>query len=422
MRRVGADAFAVRFLGFALQGRVRGMEGELVAIPAGLHPELAAGVETRDFGGYGIAASPKGQSFLHLESDEFAAFADLDGTRSPDELTAKHGPSVTDLLDDLWEDGFLVGSVEAPPRRATVTLQGVEFGGFHRVANALYRWVGRPVFSRAGAVTIAAVSVAGLVAAGLQASAGRRFTVGAASPIVALVVLRLLGFLATFLHESGHALVIERGGRRVGRVGIGFYWGLLTFYVDASPALFFERRTRMLQAAAGVITDMVLSGIAAVVASFGGDATWAVVLREFAVLGFIAVVLNLVPLLELDGYWFLADALDRPTLHRDATAAMKNAIRRRPADRRLAAYGAASLVFGLAMFVVDWGVWWGLFGGLFHRLWAGGVGYKILAIYLVLPYLATIGQLLFLPVRAARKHRTNQPARSGQHPEPPPGP
>jgi hypothetical protein len=393
-----------------------------MAFPAGLHPELAAGVETRDFGGYGIASSPKGQSFLHLESDEFAAFAELDGTRTAEELTARHGPSVTDLLDDLWEDGFLVGSVEAPPPRATVTLQGIEFGGFHRVANALYRWIGRPVFSRAGAVTIAVVSVAGLVAAGVQASAGRRFTVGAASPIGALVVLRLLGFAATFLHESGHALVIERGGRRVGRVGVGFYWGLLTFYVDASPALFFERRTRMLQAAAGVITDTALSGIAVVVASFGGDATWSVALREFAVLGYIAVVLDSVPLLELDGYWFLADALDRPTLHRDATAAMKNAIRRRPADRRLVAYGVASLVFGLAMFVVGWGVWWGLFGGLFHRLWAGGVGYKVLAIYLVLPYLATIVPLLLLPARVALKHPTKQTVGSGQHRDPTPSP
>ena len=32
---------------------------------------------------------------------------------------------------------------------------------------------------------------------------------------------------------------------------------------------------------------------------------------EFTALAYLSVLLNLVPLLELDGYWFLADALDR---------------------------------------------------------------------------------------------------------------
>ena len=43
-------------------------------------------------------------------------------------------------------------------------------------------------------------------------------------------------------------------------VGIGFYWGALTFYVDASQALFLPRRTRMLQASAGILTDLVVCG------------------------------------------------------------------------------------------------------------------------------------------------------------------
>jgi Zn-dependent protease len=50
----------------------------------------------------------------------------------------------------------------------------------------------------------------------------------------------------------------------------------------------------------------------------GGNATWAIVVREFAVLGYLNVLINAVPLLELDGYWFLADALGRPTLQRNA--------------------------------------------------------------------------------------------------------
>ena len=107
---------------------------------------------------------------------------------------------------------------------------------------------------------------------------------------------------------------MARNQRHVGLVGVGFYWGALTFYVDASQALFLPRRTRMLQSSAGILTDLVVCGSASIVAMAGGDATWAVVLREFAVLGYLNIIINAVPLLELDGYWFLADALDRPTL------------------------------------------------------------------------------------------------------------
>ena len=215
----------------------------------------------------------------------------------------------------------------------------------------------------------------------VQAQAGHRLTVSVATPVLAVFVLRVLGFAAVWLHESGHALVIVRNDRRVGRAGVGFYWGSLTFFVDASQALFFGRRTRMLQSSAGLIDRPVPVRTASLVAATGGDASWAVLLREFAVLGYL-VLINAVPLLELDGYWFLADALDRPTLQRDARRALAATLRRQRANLGLAAYAAASLVFGIALVVLGFAAWWALFGGLFRTLWEGGLGYKLLAAYL----------------------------------------
>jgi len=51
----------------------------------------------------------------------------------------------------------------------------------------------------------------------------------------------------------------------------------------------------------------------------------------------------------------------------------------------LAIYALVSLIFGL--FGIAFGIfaWWHLFGGLFHELWNGGLGYKALAVFLVLP-------------------------------------
>ncbi len=217
-----------------------------------------------------------------------------------------------------------------------------------------------------------------------------------------MVALRVLGLAAVGPHETGHALVIARNRRHVGMVGIGFYWGALTFYVDASQALFLPRRTRMFQASAGILTDFVVCGTASIIAMTGGDTTWAVVLREFAVLGYLNIVINAVPLLELDGYWFLADALDRPTLQRDARRALVATLRRQPASRALASYSAASLVFGLALIVLGFAAWWGLFGGLFLKFWDGGVGYKILAAYLMLPFVPIVIHLFAQPMRYFR--------------------
>lgn len=376
-----------------------------MGVPEGVRPALCEGVERRDFGSYGVAAPPGAGSLLHLEPDEFGLLDLLDGSRTVDDLDRQAGGPVTELLDDLWAEGFLVDSPQPPAPRVAVTLHGIEFSGFDRAVKALNRFLGDAVFSRRGAMAMAGAAVAGLAAFTAQAVTGHRVTVSSTSPVLAVVVLRILGFVAVWLHESGHALVIVRNDRRVGRVGIGFYWGALTFYVDASHALFLPRRTRMLQSSAGVLTDLFLCGMASLVAWAGGDATWAVVLREFAILGYIGIILNAVPLLELDGYWFVADAMDRPTLHRDARRALLDTFRGRVADRRLAIYGLTSLTFGLALMVLGIGAWWHLFGGLFHRLWDGGSGYKALAVYLVLPYLAMIGHLAAQPFRYLRHRR-----------------
>jgi putative peptide zinc metalloprotease protein len=285
-------------------------------------------------------------------------------------------------------------------------LHGVEFSGFDRIVQALNRLVGGILFTTPAAIAVALVATAGLVAFAAQAIGGDRLTVSATAPVVAVVVLRTFGLLSVGPHECGHALVTAHNKRHIGKLGVGFYWGALTFYVDASQALFLPRRTRMLQAAAGVITDLVLCGMASIIAwGVGGHATWILVVREFAVLGYLNVIANAAPLLELDGYWFLADALDRPTLQRDARKALTEAVHHRPYSRRLAAYAVISLVFGVLFVAIGLVAWWALFGGLFLELWRGGVGYKALAIYLILPF---IPMFIHLSVQLLRFLRRQQ--------------
>jgi hypothetical protein len=363
-------------------------------------PALAEGVERRDFGTYGVLGPPGPGSLLHLEPDEYRLLDLIDGSHTTEEIEMAAGMPVDNLLSDLWEEGFLEGRTGPPEKRVAVTVHGVEFSGFDRIAQALNRLVGGILFTPPAAIAVALVATAGLLAFAAQAIGGDRLTVSATAPVLAVVVLRTLGLLSVGPHECGHALVTAHNKRHVGRFGVGFYWGALTFYVDASQALFLPRRTRMLQAAAGVITDMVVCGVASIIAwGVGGHATWTLVVREFAVLGYLNVIANAAPLLELDGYWFLADALDRPTLRRDARQSLAEAVHHRPYSRRLAAYAVISLVFGIVFVAIGLAAWWALFGGLFLELWRGGVGYKALAIYLILPF---VPMLIHLSVQLLR--------------------
>ncbi len=223
------------------------------------------------------------------------------------------------------------------------------------------RLVGGIVFTTPAAMVIALIATGGVIAFAAQVVGGERLTVSAAAPVVAVVVLRTLGLLSVGPHECGHALgrgALQAPYREV-RCGVllGGPHLLRRCLAGVVPASAYG----MLQAAAGVITDMTLCGIASIIAwTVGGHATWILVLREFAVLGYLNVLANAAPLLELDGYWFLADALDRPTLQRDSRQALREGLHRRPYSPGLAAYAVASLVFGTAFVAIGLAAWWGL--------------------------------------------------------------
>jgi putative peptide zinc metalloprotease protein len=369
-------------------------------------PTLAPGVERRTFPSYGVVAPPGAGSMLHLEPDEYELLDLMDGHHSRAEIECAAGDPIDELLNDLWDEGFLVGASQPTEKKVTVTLHGVEFSGFDRIVQALNRRIGAFLFSIPAAVILGVLGLVGLTLFFAQVANGQRLTVSTATPVLAVVALRILGLAAIGPHETGHALVLAHNGRRIGRVGVGFYWGALTFYVDASQALFLPQRTRLLQSSAGVLSDFVVCGCASVAAIAGGESAWAVVLREFVVLGYLNIIINAVPLLELDGYWFLADWLERPTLQRDARQALTATLQRQPvANYRLALYAAVSIVFGVGLVLLGFAAWWGLFGGLFRTLWDGGIGYKALAFYLLLPFIPIVIHLVAQPFRHRRSSK-----------------
>ncbi len=183
---------------------------------------------------------------LHLGVDlaDATVLRELDGTSSIAALTARHGEAAAELIDELAEAGFLVGSPPFVAPSFEVSSLGVEFGGFDQLVARTDRLVG-PIL----AATWFRLAALALLAAGPVAFVTQHRGPGL-SGSTTLAVLVVWELVAIAAHEMAHGLVLHRGGRRVGRAGLGLHWGAITFFVDATDAFFLPRRRRVAQALA----------------------------------------------------------------------------------------------------------------------------------------------------------------------------
>lgn len=200
---------------------------------------------------------------------------------------------------------------------------------------------------------MALLSLAGMVAFALYAASAWRI-VAAPVALPALGWLLPTGLFALLAHEAGHALTVKACGRKVERMGLGWYWVTPVLFVDTSDMWLAGKWQRIAVGLAGIGANLVLAGFAALLAPLLGAQAGAVAWL-FAALSYVSVVFNLNPLLEYDGYHVLSDWLERPNLRREAPARLWRALRHSPqgeapgarglgADLRYAAIAAAYLV------------------------------------------------------------------------------
>ena len=179
-----------------------------------------------------------------------------------------------------------------------------------RLAPLAVRLMTWPVF----ALWLAAVLVAALAAAvgfgPLRADAVRVM----ATPSC-LAIAWVAWPLVKSLHELGHALVVRAFGGAVHEVGVSLLLLTPAPYVDASAANTFPRGRRALVSAAGIMVELALAAVAMLAWSLLAPG----LLRDTAMVVLLicsvsTLVFNANPLVRLDGYHLLCDALELPNL------------------------------------------------------------------------------------------------------------
>jgi putative peptide zinc metalloprotease protein len=136
--------------------------------------------------------------------------------------------------------------------------------------------------------------------------------------------------LTKALHEMGHAFMCRRFGGEVHAMGIMLLIFTPIPYMDATSSWAFRSRwRRVLVGAAGMITEILVAAVAALVWARTGPGTVHSLAYNMMFIASVSTVLfNANPLLRFDGYYILSDLLDIPNLHAQAAGHLKHLVER----------------------------------------------------------------------------------------------
>ncbi len=138
-----------------------------------------------------------------------------------------------------------------------------------------------------------------------------------------IVEFWLLLLVIGFVHESSHGLTCKHYGGEVHSMGLMFLYLTPCFYVDVTESwVSASRLQRMATIIAGIWIEMMLCGVAVFVWTNTQPGEW---IHDFCyklilITGLAVVVVNLNPLIKLDGYYFFAEWVRVPDLKERSTA------------------------------------------------------------------------------------------------------
>ena len=222
-----------------------------------------------------------------------------------------------------------------------------------------------------------------------------------------VLLLLLLNYVGITVHESAHALTCKHYGAHVNGAGVMLYYGLPAYFVDTTDVWTKPAAARIATSWAGPYSGVILAGFGAMVVQAIPGSPLAPILHRLSFVWILVLLYNVIPLLELDGYFMLVDWLEIPMLRaralaffrRDLWGRLRRHERLVGQERLLAWFGGLSLVFSIlvvASALVSWEYW---LKTATQALWGGDLGSKALLVVLLL--VLTLPLVMGLGSRAA---------------------
>lgn len=365
---------------------------QTVAAPTAREPLT---VRPRKRGGWALKRAPGGRHWVlgntrtnqYLQLDDRDAFIweQIDGTATVRDLVfayaEKYGELALPKIEQALRTFAAIGLVRGLSGQAAdddrhglrkaghavfkglLRLQ-ISIRGFDTAITRLYRTGGWWFFTRTWTVLAWAIAIAGLAGFGLAQTRQRLFDVGGAGP-AGLLASGALYLVAIAVHETAHALAVKSYGRKVNKAGFMVMMAMPFAFVDTSDMWFGDRRSRLVVSLSGPFVTLVMAGGLALGAALLPDPAVSGICFQVAFGLYLNTLYNLNPLLPLDGYQALADALRMPRLREEALSYFTKGVWRdlrqgkKPGLKGvgMAVYGVASLagmVLMLALAVLTW--------------------------------------------------------------------
>ncbi|MFN8524755.1 MAG: cyclic nucleotide-binding domain-containing protein [Chloroflexota bacterium] len=301
----------------------------------------------RDGHVYHVLRSPFGR-YIRLDDDDLALWNRMDGRTTVQALALAHflerGDFAADrlrrLVRDLRHGGFLgeppLDAYErtehamqhARPLRRVIDLakrlmvcEVITSNRIDALAGAIYRGGGWLLYARATQILWIAIVLVGL---GLW---WRQFILADhalfktnGSYLLGLITLFVLDAAGVNIHDVVQGLTLKHIGRRVNRGGIMSYYFVPIVFLDTTDAWMASRRQRILVSWSGPCATLILGCLLAIGAYVVDGSEMASFLFKGATIWLANAFFNLLPVLELDGYFIFVDYLEMPALRANAAS------------------------------------------------------------------------------------------------------
>ncbi len=314
--------------------------------PAADPSALAERVDDGDESYY-VLKNPAAGNYLKLDEADYDLWQLMDGTRTVKELVVAHFVKhktfaygrIAALVQELKENHFLTDKPVGLYRQAAQQLEEKDWThrwaelarafiehtfpvkGIDGYVTAIYRWGGWLFFNPLVLALMWIVALTGLIPFVLQLRQPEQFPIVGVlggGYLEGIILLLLANTVIIFIHELAHALTTKHYGRDVPSGGAMIYYGLPAFYVNTMDIWLEPKKHRIAVSWAGPFSGIVLGGLFSALAWLNPASLTSQFLFKMAFLGYIGCLVNLNPLLELDGYFILVDALGIPMLRQRA--------------------------------------------------------------------------------------------------------